>query len=86
MAAPVFWEYGRNEQFFKYAPGTDRSPNLAVRHHFWKFLVNADGSGAELYNLYKDPSERENVVSQRPEIAESLKAKLLAWRKAVAGE
>jgi arylsulfatase A-like enzyme len=82
-AAPMLWEYGRNEQFFKYPPGADRSPNLAVRHYFWKFLINADGSGAELYNLHEDPSETRNIVGQRSEIAESLKAKLLAWRRSM---
>ena len=29
-AQPLFWEYGRNATF-KYPPGRDRSPNLAVR-------------------------------------------------------
>ena len=28
---PLFWEYGRNETFFKYPGKDERSPNLALR-------------------------------------------------------
>lgn len=41
---PLFWEYGRNDEFFRYGP--DKSPNLAVRRGDWKLLVNADGSSS----------------------------------------
>jgi arylsulfatase A-like enzyme len=68
----LFWEYGRNNKSFHYPQGRDRSPNHAVREGNWKLLVNADGSGAELYDLAADPKETTNVATQHPEIAERL--------------
>jgi arylsulfatase A-like enzyme len=68
----LFWEYGRNNKSFHYPQGRDRSPNHAVREGNWKLLVNADGSGAELYDLAADPKETRNVATQHPEIMERL--------------
>jgi arylsulfatase A-like enzyme len=42
----LYWEYGRNNEAFRYPPGSDRSPNLAVREGKWKYLINFDGTGA----------------------------------------
>ena len=81
---PIFWEYGRNDTFFKYpANKADRSPNLAVREGNWKLLVNADGSGAELYDLAADSKETTNLVATRPEIAARLTEAVLKWRKSL---
>jgi arylsulfatase A-like enzyme len=80
---PLFWEYGRNEKFFRYPPGDDRSPNLALRDGVWKFLINADGSNPELYDLSTDPREASNLIAVRPEVAMRLKDRLLAWRKSL---
>jgi len=82
--APLFWEYGRDEQFFKY-PGNaaDRSPSVAMRDGRWKLLVNADGSGTELYDLAADPSESTNVATQHPDVADSMARQALAWRRSL---
>lgn len=79
---PLFWEYGRNDRFFKY-PGItrDRSPNLAVREKHWKLLLNADGSGMELYDLAADRAEANNLAPAQPEIARRLADRALAWRR-----
>jgi arylsulfatase A-like enzyme len=83
-AKPLFWEYGRNDKFFAYPPvKEDRSPNVAVRDGHWKLLVNADGTGAELYDLAADPKETKNRAADKPEVAARLKAAALAWRKSV---
>jgi arylsulfatase A-like enzyme len=83
-ARPLFWEYGRNEQFFRY-PDTkaDRSPNVAIREGDWKLLVNADGTGAELYDLAADPREARNLAAERPTVADRLKGAAVAWRKSL---
>lgn len=75
---PVFWEYGRNDQFFKFGP--DKSPNLAVRRDNWKLLVNADGSRTELYDLSTDVKEAKNLASEKPEIARELTKLVMDWR------
>ena len=79
----LFWEYGRNERFFDFAKGADRSPNLAAREGSWKLLVNADGSGAELYDLSMAARETNNVASGHPEILRRMIEQTLAWRKSM---
>ena len=89
---PLFWEYGRKPapegksaiRAFPYPAEPDaKSPNVAVREGDWKMLVNADGSGAELYNLAADRNEARNVVEVEAATAARLKAAALAWRKAL---
>lgn len=74
---PLFWEYGRNDRFFKFGP--DKSPGLAVRDGDWKLLVNANGTDAQLYNLAKDPAERTNLATEHPEVAQKLRNLALGW-------
>jgi len=80
----LFWEYGRNTNSFGY-PGIakNRSPNVAVREGNWKLLVNADGTGAELYDLSHDPNETSNVISEQRDVATRLKRAALDWRKSL---
>ncbi|GAB4009260.1 sulfatase-like hydrolase/transferase [Spirosoma migulaei] len=81
---PLFWEYGRNNESFRYPAGRDKSPNLAMREGNWKLLVNADGSGAELYNLLTDPSEQTDVANQHAKLVGDMRTKLLTWRAGLA--
>jgi arylsulfatase A-like enzyme len=82
--APLFWEYGRNDAFFSYPkPAGARSPNVAAREGRWKLLVNANGNGAELYDVAADPDERYDVSAKEPEITERLKGGALQWRAAL---
>lgn len=81
---PLLWEYGRNEKAFAYTSVKgDRSPAVAVREGVWKLLVNADGSGAELYDMAADPKEATNLAASRPEVARRLADKAVAWRKSL---
>ncbi len=82
-ARPLFWEYGRNQKFFSYPAGKNRSPNLAMREGNWKFLVNDDGTSAELYDLSTDPNETQNVVALQKEVTARMKNMLLEWRKSL---
>jgi arylsulfatase A-like enzyme len=80
----LFWEYGRNETSFAYPRRAgDRSPNVAVREGRWKLLVNADGSGVELYDVVADRGETSNVAAANAEVAGRLKGMALEWRKAL---
>ena len=80
---PVFWEYGRAAGAFDYPAPRNRSPNLAMLDGNWKLLVNADGTGAELYDLARDPREATNRATEEPEVAARLKDDLLRWRRSI---
>jgi arylsulfatase A-like enzyme len=81
---PVFWEYGRNTNSFAYPKDLrNRSPNIAVRDGAWKLLLNADGSGPELYDLAADPKEERNLAAGKPEIAKRLARQALDWRRSL---
>jgi hypothetical protein len=84
-AAPLFWEYGRNDKSFAYpGPKTNaRSPNVAVRDGRWKLLVNADGIGAELYDAVADPGEKRNLAADQPDVTARLTKAALGWRKSL---
>ena len=75
---PMFWEYGRNDEFFQFGP--DRSPNLAVRRDNWKLLVNADGSRTELYDLATDTKEAKNLAAAKPDLVKELTKLVMDWR------
>jgi arylsulfatase A-like enzyme len=78
----LFWEYGRNNESFKYpTAAAHRSPNVAVRAGDWKLLVNADGTDAQLFDLGADIFETRNVAEANPQITARLKQQALAWRK-----
>jgi arylsulfatase A-like enzyme len=81
---PHFWEYGRNVTSFAYPKNAEqRSPAIAVRDGIWKLLVNADGTGAELYDLPTDRAETTNSAEAKPDVAKRLKAAALAWWKSM---
>ena len=77
---PLFWEYGRNDISFKYPEAPDRSPNIAMRDGRWKLIINADGSGASLYDLSRDPNETRNLAAATPDVTARLKDAALKWR------
>jgi len=80
---PLLWEYGRNPTSFAYPKAPDRSPNVAILDGDWKLLVNADGSGSELYDLGRDPQERQDRAAEEPDRARSLAEAALAWRRSM---
>lgn len=77
---PLYWEYGRNSYFNYPFNKHDVSPNCAVRDGKWKFLINADSTKSELYDLEKDPNETSNMATKYPKITTKLKKQLLTWR------
>lgn len=81
---PLFWEYGRNDTSFRYAPApANRSPRVALREADWKLLINADGTGAELYDTAKDRNETINLAEKEPEITKRMSEAALKWRKSL---
>ena len=90
---PLFWEYGRKPpadgpekkvRAFPYPTEPDsKSPNVAIREGDWKLLINADGTGAELYDLATDRNEAHNLALEKPAIATRLTDAALSWRKSL---
>jgi arylsulfatase A-like enzyme len=80
---PLFWEYGRNKVGFDFPRGRDHSPNVSMRDGKWKLLINADGTGLELYDLSTDRAETTNVAEANSDVANRLKAAALQWRKSL---
>jgi arylsulfatase A-like enzyme len=79
----LYWEYGRDASYQYPGLKQDRSPNCAIRSGNWKALVNADGSALELYDLARDPKERDNRAAAEPKRARELSGRLLDWRRSL---
>jgi len=76
---PVFFEW-----FFEVVG--DRAylpPPLAVRDARWKLYTDYAGGAVELYDVTRDPGERENLAGANPAVARRLKDAVLAWVKSL---
>jgi hypothetical protein len=57
--------------------------NVAIHDGHWEFLINADGSNTELFDLRAEPEEKNNVAGKYPEISERLSKQALIWRESL---
>ena len=53
----------------------------AVRLGDWKLIFNAQSGSVHLYDLARDPEERENLASRYPEKVHELQGSLEAWER-----
>lgn len=58
-------------------------PGGAIREGQYKLIENYEDGSLELYNLETDPGEKNNLLSEMPELATSLHNKLDNWRNRV---
>jgi len=72
---PLFWEW----RFPKVK--TNHWAQGAVRHGDWKLLFNADINRNELYNISKDPFEKNNIAENKKQIISELKGLWNDWKK-----
>lgn len=63
----LFWELGAHKRL-------DRKPWTAVRKENWKYLQDADGT-EYLFNLEKDPYEREDLSEQKADLFQQLQSR-----------
>jgi arylsulfatase A-like enzyme len=78
---PICWDYGRNSNHVGPGPNSvNHSPNLALRDGNYKFLIDADGTKAALYNLSVDPNETNNLASQQPGRVHAMARQVLSMR------
>lgn len=71
---PIFWHY-------PHWGNQGGIPSAAVRDGDWKLIEYYWGKQPELFDLSKDPGERENLAASHPEMLAELKAKLDGFRK-----
>jgi len=57
-----------------------------VRDGDWKLIEFFEDHHVELYNLKDDPQESQDLASQLPEKAESLRRQLHRWREEVGAQ
>jgi arylsulfatase A-like enzyme len=76
---PVFWQYGHPHAILKGGKPEHQSPTFARRDGRWKFMVNPDGSEAQLYDLEGDEGETANLLSKQPERAAAMAGQISAW-------
>lgn len=78
-AAPVFWQYGHPHAILKGGKPEHQSPTFAMREGRWKFLVNPDGSEAQLYDLEADEGEATNLLAEQPALAAKMAQQISTW-------
>jgi arylsulfatase A-like enzyme len=80
-AQPVFWQYGHPHAILKGGRPEHQSPTFAMRDGRWKFLINPDGSEAQLFDLEADEGEATNLFSRQPKRGAAMAARISAWAK-----
>ncbi len=73
---PLFWIRPPDRP----GPARERWPDLAMREGDWKFLMRADGTAPQLYDVAQDPGEAKNLATTEPARVERMQRALEAWR------
>ena len=76
---PLFWRYPS-----PWPPQKNRPyhwPSYAIIDRHWKLLANKDLSYYELYDIAADPLEKHDLKEEKPELAQQLLRKIIAWEK-----
>lgn len=76
---PVFWQYGHPHAILKGGRPEHQSPTFAIRDGHWKFLINPDGSEAQLFDLETDEGETSNLLSDHSARAAALAGQISTW-------
>lgn len=76
---PLFWQYGHPHSVLKGGLVNHLSPTFAMRDGQYKYMVNPDGSEAQLYDLSKDPSESNNLFDSEPSRVVTMSKALGLW-------
>ncbi len=72
----IFWHYPN------FAFHQDNRLGSAIRMGDYKLLEFFDRNEVELYNLKEDIGEKKDLAKEKPELAATMRGKLVAWRKA----
>ncbi len=69
---------GRPPRTYFYAANEDYL--LGVREGSWKYIYNATRGREELYDLARDPDEKENRATEEPARCRTLRQRVAAWK------
>lgn len=72
---PIFWYWPNGKD-------GDNWPQAAIREKGmspWKLLMTINGERIELYEMWDDPNEQNNLAAERPKVVERLRGQLEAW-------
>ena len=64
-------------------PPNQPLPDLAIREGDLKLLVRRDGSNAELFDIAKDPDEKNNLAASHADVAKRLGDAVIAWDRSI---
>ena len=76
---PLFWHY-------PHYGNQGGEPSSIITEDDWKLIFYHEDGRDELYQLARDPSERNDLARSEPERVKSLRAKLDAWLKKTAAK
>lgn len=68
--SPLFWK----------ASARNSTPSMLYGDWKLHFPVRKKSDGPQLYNLSKDPAEKDNLAEEKPELLSELTAKIKAWQ------
>lgn len=74
---PLFWKKSLIDKRLV----NDKWAVLAVVDQNWKLLMSDDGEIKELYDIVKDPLEKNNLLDAHPEVVNRLTKSILEWKK-----
>jgi arylsulfatase A-like enzyme len=63
---------------------TGDTKSSAIRRGKYKLIHWYESNGIELYNIEKDPNERNNLVPKKPRLTSNLMANLNSWKSITA--
>jgi arylsulfatase A len=76
----VYWHFPH------YSNHGMQSPGGAVRAGDYKLIEYFENNSIQLFNLQKDPGEKQNLAREEMELASNLRAKLHRWRENISAQ
>ena len=81
----LFWHYPHYSNQSVNAGDVDQ-PGAAVRQGRYKLIVFYQDDHVDLYDLRRDPGERQNLAGKFPALAARLRRQLVDWRRSVGAQ
>ena len=78
---PLYWKIGAPWPARESKP--DHWVSYAVASMQWKLVANNDLSHCELFDLEKDPVEKNDLKDENPEVVRDLLAKIRSWQSSL---